>query len=278
MIVVVVSIKGHTSRETQFGDVMKGDTILLYEGYSHGVTISKVFPDTISTPDINIFVTDCNNLVKHIETNYSLSRDYYFSSSDPTRVMSNTFYFELGSVMNFSLATINTDKGSSIALLMFDNDKKANDYIHSPAPSTRSQAIAEWEIDNLTEISFTPTYRSYYVPVFAPIVDGKLGVQLSYNITRVFYLHSDYIKYANCSLNIESCTLNLSGRNETCILAYSPAFQKVTLQINIMGNEEPGDATSALLISMYICIPLLIVSDVLCIILCIKCFRAVRSS
>ena len=278
VVVKMKSLKGQDSTETQFNDVMQGDTILLYKGYSRSVTISKVFPDTSSRPDIGIFVTNCNNLVTHIETNHTPNRDYNFTLSDPTRVMSNTFYFELGSVMNFSLATINAGNGSSLALLMFDDDTKANKYIHFPSPSTRSQAVAEWEINNLTAISFTPTYRSYYVPIFAPVVNGELGIRLSYNVTRVFYSHSDYRKYANCSLNTGSCTLNFYSKNETCILVYNPSFQAATLQINIIENKKPGKVALALKISMYICITLLvlIVSYVLCVLLlCIKWYRAV---
>ena len=272
--------------DTSLTESLQSDTILLYQGSTHStISITESVPPSKQKPDISLFVVDCNDL---IQRNISLeisNRTLLFTSNIAVPIPSQRLHYEIGSVIEFIVKVLSATDGSKFSVLIFDNITQANDYAPSQNPDIRKQAIKDWSIatnvsNETTTLCFKPSNGGYFVPVFDIETSGRLVIEYSYQIRQVFYQHTDYEPYTNCSLVVEMCSLNLKesdSQTETCILAYNPrsveAYQgPTTLQTDVeIEKHKSPNPRCRLCIASYVVMGMSILATCACLVCAVKC-------
>lgn len=213
-------------------EILQNGTILAYQGSSSNMGI------TSNLEDVSLFVTDCGDLLEH-EMHFEIHNKIVPLISDQPFLMPAYYQrYEVGSIFDFWVTMASVPASSNLSILIFSNTSEAKYYKHHyMEPNAQMNAtVIPLESSTIFPVTFIPSYGGYFNPMLDPKISGRgFDIYISYVVKQIFYLHSDYTPYKDCSLTITgTCSFTLPTQNETCILAYNPpALTANTAMLNI---------------------------------------------
>jgi hypothetical protein len=228
-------------------EILQDNTVLAYRGNASNLEITASFEthNELSSSQqlsVTLYVVDCDELKEHKKHRTLHDKMFPLSENVPYSIPAGYPHYEVGSMFNFSVASNQVPAGSNLSILLFNNTTEAAYYKNNHMdPMARAKAIRvePVPIDTSHTFCYDVTYGSYYIPIFQ-ITGEDFDIDLSYSITQVFYLGSDYVPYTNCSLSLnETCSFDFSTHNETCVLAYNlPQKNAVLLSASIKTEND----------------------------------------
>ena len=225
-------------------EILQNNTVLAYRGNASNLEITASFQtnSAMQQLSVNLYVVDCDELNEHKKHITIHDKVFPLTENIPYSIPAGYRHYEVGSTFNYSVTSNQVPAGSNLSVLLFNNTTEADYYKNNHMdPMARAKAIRvePVPIDTSYTFCYDVTYGSYYIPIFQ-ITGEDFDIDLSYSITQVFYLSSDYVPYTNCSLSSnETCSFDFSTRNETCVLTYNfPQKNAVLLSASIKTEND----------------------------------------
>ena len=228
-------------------EILQDNTVLAYRGNTSNLVITASFEthNKLSSSQqlsVTLYVVDCDELKEHKKPRILHDKMLTLSENVPSYIPAGYPHYEVGSMFNYSITSNQVPAESSLSVLFFNNTTEAAYYKNNHMdPMARAKAIRVEPVPINTSYTFpfVPKYGAYFIPIFQ-ITGEDFNIDLSYSITQVFYLGSDYVPYTNCSLSLnETCSFDFSTHNETCVLAYNlPQKNAVLLSASIKTETD----------------------------------------